>query len=352
MYPPWWGWIFWFYLHASAESFVEETGGGELDESTRSAAQEFMKQLCIHLPCPQCSYHCLEHTTQKHPPDFRTSDDYFRYLVEFHNAVNRRNGKLEVSPEEARKLLYEKLELHQVPERSLKNAFLQVFWDMLALMMIVHAQQLEHLKKTYKNNPESVNVTPDQMVERFRTFLSYYFRLAPYHAKKLEDGETVGDFLADFVLNPTDKEFNLDSDIEGQTRNVRILFNLVCGEFGLLPRSLADIQRKINERYSFEYSSHISHAHQLRVEDHRKMTELQKELHRLQNRLMSSESSGASPAQGSTWKVVAIVMIVLYAVTFMVIAGIWYVKKKGSPFDKLVDKRGQKEPQLLPVDTV
>lgn len=100
--PNVWGPSFWFILHNGAAHYpiraspivVENTKG-------------FIKSIPEMLPCKTCSVHARTFI-DKNEKDMNmiTSgrDRYFKFYVDFHNEVNKRNGKRVMSLEEARKM--------------------------------------------------------------------------------------------------------------------------------------------------------------------------------------------------------------------------------------------------------
>ena len=73
----------------------------------QKSMESLLSNLCVNLPCPGCSVHCSEYVI-KHPPRTSSRDDLKKWAVDFHNAVNKRTGKRELSYKEAEDKLREK----------------------------------------------------------------------------------------------------------------------------------------------------------------------------------------------------------------------------------------------------
>lgn len=95
MYPPAWGPNTWATLHLMAHSFPDKPS-----LTRKNSMQIFLKNLCVNLPCPGCSFHCSSYVS-KHPPDVSSRESIKRWMFDFHNTVNKRLGKRELSYKEA-----------------------------------------------------------------------------------------------------------------------------------------------------------------------------------------------------------------------------------------------------------
>jgi len=100
--PSVWGSAFWFSLHNGAKHYPATPTASEVIRM-----KGFIRGLSVILPCGVCKYHAdlfvQQHETQI--DDICSSkDSLFDFFVDFHNAVNERNGKPKMSYTDARKL--------------------------------------------------------------------------------------------------------------------------------------------------------------------------------------------------------------------------------------------------------
>ena len=102
MYPPSWGYLVWDTMLIMAMLYPEKPS-----EKRRAQMIDFLTNLCPNLPCPGCAGHC-EVYQKDHPPDASGRNELIKWVVDFHNAVNRRTGKREFTLEEAERTIREK----------------------------------------------------------------------------------------------------------------------------------------------------------------------------------------------------------------------------------------------------
>tara|TARA_A100000164_G_C21691671_1_gene669239 strand:- start:284 stop:817 length:534 start_codon:yes stop_codon:yes gene_type:complete len=93
-----WGPNAWKFLHISSFSFSDNPSHKE-----KKAATDFFNSISSMLPCDICSEHC-EKYLKDHPPDVRNKTALSTWLVNFHNIINKRLGKPQISYKQAKKL--------------------------------------------------------------------------------------------------------------------------------------------------------------------------------------------------------------------------------------------------------
>lgn len=98
-----WGPALWRFLHASSFAFPEEP-----ERVRRVQMHEFLRSVGQVLPCQTCREHYNQYI-QEHLDESATAnrENLVAWVVELHNAVNRRTGKREWSVDEVRRM-YEK----------------------------------------------------------------------------------------------------------------------------------------------------------------------------------------------------------------------------------------------------
>lgn len=100
--PTVWGPAFWFTLHNSASKYPINAS-----PVTKERMKGFILGLTVILPCEACKVHATNHIeSNKNNLDDICSgrDKLFKFFVDFHNMVNKRYNKKEMSYEDAYKL--------------------------------------------------------------------------------------------------------------------------------------------------------------------------------------------------------------------------------------------------------
>ena len=98
--PTKWGPHLWAYLHYSAINYPHKPS-----KEQKEAMKDWLTCLSATIPCKNCSHHYGKYI-QKHTNELddicSSKNKLFNFLVDIHNKVNKRNGKREISYEEAR----------------------------------------------------------------------------------------------------------------------------------------------------------------------------------------------------------------------------------------------------------
>lgn len=102
MYPPIFGPILWDGLHLMAFSYPDTPS-----KQRQESFQDMLKNMAENLPCPGCSLHFGKYLEQ-HPCQTESKDKLKKWLHKFHNTVNLRTGKREMTEEEAEERFKEK----------------------------------------------------------------------------------------------------------------------------------------------------------------------------------------------------------------------------------------------------
>jgi len=90
----------WRTLHLMALVYPDEP-----NEGRQKSMLDYLLNMCPNLPCGGCSIHCNAYMGA-HPPQVQSKTALRHYLVDFHNDVNKRTGKRELSYEEADQILH------------------------------------------------------------------------------------------------------------------------------------------------------------------------------------------------------------------------------------------------------
>ena len=89
-----WGTYTWIFFHTLAEKIKEEHF-----ESNRKDFINIIIKTCNHLPCPDCSEHATSTLKKANLENIKTKKHFIEFLRQFHNIVNIKINKKEMSEE-------------------------------------------------------------------------------------------------------------------------------------------------------------------------------------------------------------------------------------------------------------
>ena len=286
MFPPLWGYLFWGVLHAIGMAFAVHFKDTPIPPELSEQLMQFFIRLCKYLPCPGCRFHCTSHMTT-FPPKFTTGEEVWKFTVDFHNAVNRRTNKLEVTYDEAKSLLAKDLSEFNWTVEKIEDAFMQDWWT--AILMTTF----------------SASTTPDSPSEdekhEYMQLIKAMCYIMPFAFKKVGAGGTVRDQLVAFCSSSRFKLNNRDETFE----SIVNLHNAVCDQFGRVPKTVKDMKELFAQKFEQKNTTELIRANQIHEEDQKKMLELQKELNTLKGvggtaRSAAGGSSYSTSASGSS----------------------------------------------------
>jgi hypothetical protein len=90
-----WGPSTWFLFHTLAEKIKEENF-----DNLKNELLDLIKNICMNLPCPNCSNHATQYIQNLNYVSIRSKNDLKMFLFNFHNDVNRRRNVKQFSLEE------------------------------------------------------------------------------------------------------------------------------------------------------------------------------------------------------------------------------------------------------------
>lgn len=95
MNSQYWGTITWIFFHTFAEKIKEEHF-----ENNKELFINIIINTCNHLPCPECSDHATKVLNQAYLSNIKTKKHFIEFLRQFHNIVNIKTNKKELTSEE------------------------------------------------------------------------------------------------------------------------------------------------------------------------------------------------------------------------------------------------------------
>lgn len=275
--PRLWGHLYWFFIHSGSYYYITKKS----DEHNLVHIQNFFLDLPNYLPCPGCKQHATMHIMNNYPK-FDTFEKVWEYGINFHNQVNRRNGKLIYSTEDAKQMLINRLQEFKLTVDELENAFLQDYFTVLIFTTY-----------TYYNVHSDDNA-PDILQEKYKNFLLNIVYLFPFGQKITSLNETCRDIMKTFINS---EEFKVANQQEAET-SITSLYNHICTIFNCHPVSKAEMRNRFTQ-YFINFPQ-VQQQEQSKREDAKKIRELQERVQNLQNKEIKS-----------SWKWIAIPFIIL-----------------------------------------
>lgn len=89
-----WGTITWIFFHTLAEKIKDEEF-----ENNKEIFINIIIKTCNHLPCPDCSQHASNVLRHAFLNNIKTKKHFIEFLRQFHNIVNIKINKQELSRE-------------------------------------------------------------------------------------------------------------------------------------------------------------------------------------------------------------------------------------------------------------
>jgi hypothetical protein len=129
-----WPGPYWLLLHASG--YVYKLQAREFTDEERTSIKTFLTLWCKYLKCNMCTGHCMDYATSKQAKidEWKTTDEFWKYGVEFHNHVNVDTKKPEISMETAEQHLLDKiLRQHQVTDPKKFSWLMEEFMHMTTM---------------------------------------------------------------------------------------------------------------------------------------------------------------------------------------------------------------------------
>ena len=110
--PNIWGPPLWFTLHNMASKYPINAS-----HLYRTSMKDFINSLPYILPCETCKVHaniCIEQYKTKLDNICKGRHELFKFFVDFHNSVNKRSNKTEMSYEDAFKMYNGKVNVNKL----------------------------------------------------------------------------------------------------------------------------------------------------------------------------------------------------------------------------------------------
>lgn len=308
--PLLWGSYFWRFIHLCAYGQREK----EISQEQLSEIRTFLSRLCLYLPCPGCQMHCNLYIRGHDVNDIQSGEDFWQFTVNFHNAVNKRYGKLEVTFEEAEDMLHQyfqdvyKTSVKEVLSNTLLFEWFLVLWCTLYMIK--------------KNKKPEKDLLPAE-IQSYQQFLCATIRVSPLTLE-------AQNVLIPFIQQPTEqKKFQIDTLIHAQESLVH-LYNAVADLYDENPKTLQDFKEMEQKLFNGKVLLELTRADQVRLEDHKKIQQLQQELQKFHHHQPTHNHKGTNNyTNDDGYKTATIVLGVLLGVTVLLLFCIFYVYKVG-----------------------
>jgi len=242
------------------------------------------------------------------PPRFSTGEQYWQFTVDFHNKVNERVNRLQVSNLEAEKALNDMLKPFALDLDHLEDAFLTYFWSVLFFTTF-----------TFSISPETPS---DDEKKNYTTFITDFCYIVPFSFKETPESRLVRDIMLDYI-----SKMNFDTR-DKAFESIVGLHNSICMHFGQFPKTVAEMKEEFGKIFDAKSSIEIARSSQMRDEDHKKMMELQQESIQLKKQISdgTAASCDCSAFQDAT---IALSVLLGVVITLTLIAFIMYRFKIG-----------------------
>lgn len=223
MWPALWGFWYWSLIHCGTFN-LKNRFPNQLPVEYQTAVENFFNHLCMYLPCPGCTIHCMRNF-HANPPLFTNGTEAWVTMIDFHNSVNKRTNKLELTYDEATQDLVDQLRQFNFSTDRIEEVFLYDWWNFFYSTTHTFSQSLR------KGN----DATEEEQT-RYRQFLKNACYMLPFHQKVVTDsGETCLTVLHK-VLD------HAEFATRDQAQNcILTMYNSVCLYFQQLPKVKADM---------------------------------------------------------------------------------------------------------------
>lgn len=251
-FPPYWGYLVWNMDHDGAEIW-EQLPTGEWTDQVCEAWSTYLVLRCRYLPCPFCRGHCVSNTAQQPPGNWPQATDLVKYLIGFHNQVNKQTGKLEWSEEEARQALKDRW---TATKRTVSMLPIDSF-----IVIDIYARSAVWVRT--QDDEARTDLNEEEQKHWLDLMLAMAYVL-PFSGQNSR-------------LRSIWTEYWSRADLTSVPRlleHIRTLYNVLLKELSLPTLTVQEFDQFWNQRFEFHYLTQLSQAHQKRMEDHKKMQAL------------------------------------------------------------------------------
>jgi hypothetical protein len=307
--------------------------GEVFDAETSDVIQRWMWLHTQLLPCPWCRYHGALYM-QQHPPRVTTGEEFWNYLVDFHNDVNERTKKLTYDSDEALALFEE-----EYSKRDYQgNGFSIDYWFPMLFASYI-----------YTTKPDAPSEDEQKRLHEYLKLSAY---VMPFRARE-ENGQTCRDAMLAVEIDTSTRQKALES--------VTNLYNSVCARFGNRALAPEEMKKQWESNFNNEDYKKLVSAHEMRLQDHAKMLEMQKKLDEakdvsaikaLQDKLAMFEAGKCPSCQSvNDWTILAYVLMALVVILAATSAAFWYKARTAARVANNVRNfRNANDPQKIRVE--
>lgn len=222
MWPPLWGYWFWSLKHCGT-LYLQQKYPHTLPDEYKTALNGYFTHMCTYLPCPGCVGHCMRNFSVN-LPNYQSGTEVYTKTIDFHNAVNKRTGKLELSYDEVLADLNRQLEPLGYSTDRIHETFLLDWW--LALFVTTYTFSTELRKGNDASEAEQT---------RYRQWLKHACYMMPFHARETEDTQET----CLTILHRTVDQAEFVTRDQAQA-GILAMYNSVCSYFQQLPKTIAE----------------------------------------------------------------------------------------------------------------
>ncbi len=272
-------------------------------EQQRMHIARFIQLLCLILPCPACRLHAMKYVAQ-HPPLFDTPQQYWDYLVTFHNNVNEETHKMLFTDQEAKEALQEKCtarNITQLNESFTPDWFLPLIYSTVA----------------YTRQP----LTPSEQEQRLmKDLLESACYILPF-SQCVFNGRTACDIM--LSQGPIDTS-TADKALDSVTK----MFNAVAGYFNAKIETNDGMKQFLNKQFVTYVD--LVRAHEIRLEDHKKMKQLEEKYGIKADAIANkaTQDVNSSPASSNTTEWAIIIVLSSLLIVFILFWSMPFILKR------------------------
>ena len=125
-----WGPSAWLFLHSVSFQYPENP-----NDQDKNNYKIFFESLQNILPCPNCREH-YQKNLKENPMNLESRESLIKWVIDLHNAVNKKNSKKEYSYDEVEGLYQSKYD-YSIKENSTQESNMSMILLIILLVVII-----------------------------------------------------------------------------------------------------------------------------------------------------------------------------------------------------------------------